>query len=74
MNVEDIIQHVNKWPKSTAVCFSLWLPDDVLARAEERGISLTDDDVSNVLDAMHHQQDASIGINRDVMDVHLDGL
>ncbi len=74
MNIETVVVQVSRYPKNMAACYTLWLPDDVISRAKERGISLTVDDAASILDAMQHHHDASVGMNWDVMDVHIDSL
>lgn len=56
------------------VCVQIWQAGDVISRAEERGITLTETEANWVLDEMDHRQDASIGINWDTMDFYIDEL
>ena len=51
-----------------------WHIDDVISRARERGINIVDQQAIEILQNIKRSFDASIGINRDVIDAHLDML
>ena len=50
----------------------LWVADDVLCIANEREITLTEEQVEYIMDEMERHHDASIGINWDVIDGTID--
>ena len=51
-----------------------WHIDDVKATAEQMGIAsrMTDEDAREILEIVKHRHDASVGINWDVIEVHID--
>lgn len=49
-----------------------WSSDDVIYRADERGIHLTYDQANDILDILEKNHDATIGINWDVIDIATD--
>jgi len=49
-----------------------WSTDDVMMRARERDINLSDQQCIEILAKVDHYKDASIGINWDVLDSHTD--
>ena len=46
-----------------------WSLEDILDRAEEIGVELTEEQASDVLDSLLRRHDCNIGINWDVIDV-----
>ena len=51
-----------------------WHIDDVLSQAKEKGINITEQQAIEILQNIKRNHDASIGINWDVIDCHLDML
>ena len=49
-----------------------WSTEDVLFKAEEMGIELTEDQADAILDNIEHYHDASVGINWDVIEFHIE--
>jgi hypothetical protein len=49
-------------------CTVVWMPEDVLSRDD----TLTDGEVSWILERMEHNHDASLGINWDTIDLWID--
>ena len=45
----------------------IWTSDDVLMRADEIGVELTEHEADNILDDLYQYHDASIGICWDVI-------
>lgn len=45
----------------------IWNTDDVLLRADELGVQLTEEEADNILDDLYNYHDASIGICWDVI-------
>ncbi len=58
----------------TIVCAAIWCRQDVLERAKERGIAITNEQADGVLNNMDYKQDCSLGISWDTMDVYLDEI
>jgi len=51
-----------------------WHIDDVFCRAKEKGINITEEQAIEILQNIKHNHDATIGVNWDVIDCHLDML
>lgn len=63
MTVRELIEYLKTYDSNMPLAFSLWQPDDVRWHAEENGIKLSEDEISNVLGIMHDKQDASLGLS-----------
>lgn len=50
----------------------IWGIEDVLGRAEEQEIPLTEDEARDILSWMDRKHDADIGINWDTIDCYID--
>jgi len=50
----------------------VWHIDDVLSRAKERSINLSEEQAKEILQLVDKGKDASIGINWEVLDVYTD--
>lgn len=48
-----------------------WSTEDVLTRAEELEIDITEEQADQILEKMDREHDATIGINWDVIDTYL---
>lgn len=51
-----------------------WSTEDVLGKAEEMDIELTEEQADVILDNIERYHDASIGINWDVIEYHIESL
>jgi hypothetical protein len=49
-----------------------WCKDDVIEKAKEMGYECTDEIASNVMSALEHHFDATVGINWDTIEMELD--
>lgn len=74
MIIKTAIEHLQSYPPQTPCAIALWLPSDVKSRAEERRIKLTEKQIDYVLYYIEQKQDASIGINWDVLDFWIDEM
>jgi len=72
MLVSDLIKHLQTFDQNTYVASLLWMPEDVMSRAEERSMALSEVDAKSIIQEMDHRKDAEIGLNWDVIDVYLD--
>ena len=60
--------------KEADVATSTWTVEDVRTRAYERNIQVSDDQADEILRELDHHQDASVGINWDVLDSWIDSV
>ena len=58
--------------ESGYITHGMWHINDIHSRADDRGISLSKEEVYNIKDAIENRFDAQYGINWDVIDVHID--
>ena len=49
----------------------IWTTDDVLMRADEINVNITEEEADNILDQLYEHHDASIGICWDVIASYL---
>ena len=71
--VKEIIDWISKiYNPDEHVAVDIWSVDDVLDRAEERGIKISRSQAEQIIDEIHKRCDATIGINWDVIDTYLD--
>ena len=56
------------------VAVAIWQRADVIGRAEEKGIKITDEQADDILDEIDHHQDCTIGITWVTLDYFLDEL
>ena len=50
----------------------IWSTDDVMMQADIMNIDLTEEQADAILENVLHYHDASVGINWDVLDFHID--
>jgi hypothetical protein len=73
MKIGDLIERLKQYDDQTPCAYSLWLPHDIRDAGELRGENpLTESDIEEILDSVQRQQDASIGINHDVIEAHIE--
>lgn len=53
------------------LCAHVWAPEDVILYAKDRNKRVTKAQANEVIDRMEHGKDCSIGINWEVLDVHM---
>lgn len=75
--LKEMRENVDNWIASKgedcACAYALWLPMDVVDRAEERGmVFINDEQVANALHNIHRRQSAEGGITWDSIDAELD--
>lgn len=68
---KDEIQRID--PKEH-VCVIIWSVGDVIDRAHERGVKVSQSEAEDIIEEMEHRHDATIGINWDTIDVFLQDL
>lgn len=56
------------------VCVIIWSVGDVIDRARERGVKVSQSEAEDIIEEMEHRHDATIGINWDTIDCYLGDL
>ena len=75
MRMEEFIKELQeRYEPETEIVAVFWQKEDVIWRAEDRGLSLSDEKAGQIVEALESNHDACIGINWDVIDFHLDDL
>lgn len=69
--VEEAIEILRR-NGSQHVAVAIWCEDDVLERAEERGMTITREQAQAVLNNMDYKQDCEMGISWATIDYYLD--
>ena len=72
-DAEYIVGRINRYNHERQI-ISIWSVDDVQARAKERHFNIINQQALEILHSIEKNHDASIGINWDVIDCHLDDL
>jgi len=71
--VREIIDWLSRhYSLDERVAVDIWCVEDVLDRAKERGIRISKREAEEIIDDIHKNTDATIGINWDVIDAYLD--
>ena len=71
--VKEVVDWLSRhYSPDEHVAVDIWCVEDVLERAEERGIKISRKEAEEIIDEIHKNQDATIGINWDVIDAYLD--
>jgi hypothetical protein len=70
--VANVLRHLQGYQSEEHIACAIWCEEDVLGRAEERGIKITREQVQNILDTIDRKQDCSLGISWDTIDVFTD--
>ena len=61
--VSEIIEKLQKRDPDEEICMILWQADDVKYTAEDRDITLSDEQIDNILSNMQENHDAVEGVN-----------
>ena len=70
--VRELIKHLEEsHQKNDFIAYTLWTTGDIQSRARDLGKQITRAQAADILEEMHHRQDAGIGINWDVVDTYL---
>jgi len=72
--LEAELTEVQKLLDTTKTIYIAWGVEDILDRAEERNLEITDDIAQNILYRMDHRHDCEYGITWTTIDVYLDEL
>ena len=73
--VKETIEHLRRsYKENQHIAVAIWCIEDVMERAKERGIKITEEQAEELIDRVDRKQDASIGISWDTIDCYLDDL
>lgn len=70
IQTEDLIQEL----LSRGFIRVLWNKDDIINTAFNLGVTLTDEQVDDVANAIEHRFDANIGVNWNVIEYHINNI
>lgn len=73
--VREVIEHLQKYyDEEEHIAVAIWSVDDVLCRAKERKIKISEEQAQEIIDRIDRQQTATLGITWDTIDCYLDDL
>lgn len=73
MKISELITNLNKYDPDTEVCSVLWLAEDIEMAADNMDdVSLSDDEVNDILSILESKHDANEGINWDVIEITIE--
>lgn len=70
--VSDVIEHLKGYQPDEHIATAIWCEEDVIGRAQERGLSVTREQAQNILDTIDHKQDCTQGISWVEIDIYTD--
>lgn len=72
---KDAIEHIQSYNKPNEhICLIIWSVDDILFRAHERGVKVSQSEAEDIIDEMEDKHDATMGLNWDTIDCYLGDL
>lgn len=71
MKIKELIKHLEKYNPEDVIAYDLWTADDVDCSSNGYG-AITQEQSEEVINRMEKHKDASIGLNWDVLNYHLD--
>ena len=64
MIVSEWIQRLqNEFKPDQHICIHLWQTDDVISKANEMGVAVTEEEAEDVIEGMEHHIDSSLGVS-----------
>lgn len=65
---------MESFDQETHIAYDIWQVEDVIYRAGESGLQVTNEQAEDILYYMEQNRDANIGLNWDVMDIYIDRM
>lgn len=72
MTVKELIKHLETYNPDDVIAYDLWSVDDVMHEGNHDYPDVTRAQAEEVLGRMERHKDATIGMNWDVLNYHLD--
>ena len=73
MKISELITKLNKYDPDTEVCSTLWFAEDIeMTAGNMNDVSLSDDEVNDILSILESNHDANEGINWDVIEITIE--
>jgi hypothetical protein len=73
--VKDLRKHLDKYLKNNeTIAWDIWTLEDVFDQAKNLKIKITKEQAIQILETMQHRKDASIGLNWDVLTIHIEDI
>jgi len=70
--IKAAIERLSKYPPDAPACMVLWLDNDVISRANERKLTVSDELTAEILESLKETHDANYGITWEHIDAALD--
>lgn len=75
ITVRNLITHLETfYNPDSLIAVAIWSPDDVLSRAEDRGVKIDRELACDIIHRMHENHDAETGYSWATIDFWLDEL
>lgn len=76
MTVKELIKHLESYDQDAIIAYDIWQVDDVIHEGNHHADypEVTQEQAEEVLLRMEHNKDASVGMNWDVLNYHLDNV
>ena len=62
MTIKELREHIKEYGNDLPCAWALWLPGDVKNIAVQEQVELSDEEIGEILDDVHCNQDAEFGI------------
>ena len=66
--MKEYVERLSKLPQDMIIVDMYWCGEDISQQAEQRGITLTEEQVGEIADVLACKHDANMGINWDQID------
>jgi len=71
--VKEIIEWLSKaYCQEEHVAVDLWSAKDIMTRAEELGVEISEKEVEEIVEKIHNNIDSEVGINWCVVDAYIE--
>jgi hypothetical protein len=60
--IAELKEHLESYTDETPCAYALWLPEDVICEAEGKNITLSEEQIADILHTVHRRHDAVYGI------------
>jgi hypothetical protein len=74
--VNSALKDLKNYPKDAHIAYAIWQVDDVLEKAKEMEVTLTETEASEIIDFVHNKHDAELGISwmtiETAIDIYMD--
>jgi hypothetical protein len=74
--VNSALKDLKHYPKGAHIAYSIWQVDDVLEKAKEMEVEISETEANEIIDFVHNKRDAELGISwmtiETAIDIYMD--